>query len=665
MRSKELSASSVAVCALAMILASCEKPPPLRALPPLGPDPIRSQADLEIGDATSILYFLTPDLSSSLNAEMEAAIDSVRQAEKRDGDAQIKTALHKLSDYDSGLEDLRNRFDTAKEFLAALRRELNPSLRQELVAAVKVVHQAMKGTSWAAVKAKSQALKDLTDRLALADERIAAANELLGLDWPNRMLFPLSSLFPPNPIPSDRKFHSSSGLGPVPRRKLNVSIDRLKEAARTLGWEAIATRAQELEDVRSTLSGAQELIKDGEQIARNLQSPQDQHLMLAGTTSLREALKHGSWQEICDRSKVADGLVGRFAGVAGRGPMLCVRVLVIDGGGIRGIIPAMLLADIERRTKTPIYKLFDLIVGTSTGGILALGLTKPDPTDPNTPAYTAEDMVKFYQAEGPRIFRRHLFQSVRELFAPKYSSDGIENALDRKLGTTLFGATLTNVVVPAYDIEEHRHFFFNSYDTRTSRVPMSAIAQAASAAPTYFHPVRVPLDPGSGRNYVALVDGGVFANNPEAYAISIVTKYEYYMRQKPHDMKHPLFVLSLGTGAVPPSTSFEKAFRWGLLGWTRPLVDIMLSDPGVEDEAEDLVPYGDNIVRFQPELTRAEDSLDDASQANIQSLQGIANSFILAKEPNLEWLAGLLMEDRPKECPCGVGQWNSPRAVRH
>ena len=82
----------------------------------------------------------------------------------------------------------------------------------------------------------------------------------------------------------------------------------------------------------------------------------------------------------------------------------CVRVLSIDRGGIRGIIPTLLLAELERRTEQPAPQVFDLIVGTSTGGILALGLTRPGADGGGTPAHTARDLTQLYEREGTTIF---------------------------------------------------------------------------------------------------------------------------------------------------------------------------------------------------------------------------------------------------------------------
>ena len=82
-----------------------------------------------------------------------------------------------------------------------------------------------------------------------------------------------------------------------------------------------------------------------------------------------------------------------------------LRVLALDGGGIRGIIPASLLAELERRCDRRIGEMFDLIAGTSTGGILALGLTAPDPANPGEPRYRAEELVNLYVEKGHVIFK--------------------------------------------------------------------------------------------------------------------------------------------------------------------------------------------------------------------------------------------------------------------
>src|SRR3954447_10534249 len=109
-----------------------------------------------------------------------------------------------------------------------------------------------------------------------------------------------------------------------------------------------------------------------------------------------------------------------------------MKVLCIDGGGMRGLIPAVVLAEIERRSGRPTAELFDLIAGTSTGGILALGLTRPG--EGGAPAFTAADLIGFYESEGPEVFHRSLLkrvESVEGYVDERYDDSGLNAALRR------------------------------------------------------------------------------------------------------------------------------------------------------------------------------------------------------------------------------------------
>ncbi len=107
------------------------------------------------------------------------------------------------------------------------------------------------------------------------------------------------------------------------------------------------------------------------------------------------------------------------------------RLLSIDGGGIRGILPAMVLTDLDRRTNRPIIDLFDMIVGTSTGGLIALALACPG--EGGRPRHTARDVIRLYEMQGRRVFSRsvwHTIRAVGNLADEKYPSSGIEQVLD-------------------------------------------------------------------------------------------------------------------------------------------------------------------------------------------------------------------------------------------
>jgi len=166
------------------------------------------------------------------------------------------------------------------------------------------------------------------------------------------------------------------------------------------------------------------------------------------------------------------------------------KILSIDGGGIRGIIPSMILNEIEKNTGKKISKIFDLIAGTSTGGILALGLCKPD--SQGEPQYSAENMMELYEKDGQKIFHRSFWRglsTVGGLTDEKYPHGPIEEVFDEYFSNTTLEMSITNVLISSYDIEHRNPFFFKSWRENVKPVEMRKAARATSAAPTYFEPL--------------------------------------------------------------------------------------------------------------------------------------------------------------------------------
>ena len=144
-----------------------------------------------------------------------------------------------------------------------------------------------------------------------------------------------------------------------------------------------------------------------------------------------------------------------------------MKVLCIDGGGIRGLIPALVLAEIELRTGRRIAEMVDFVAGTSTGGILACALTRPGPD--GRPLFSAEELAGIYVEEGPRIFHRSLLKrilSVEGWVDERYDDEGLDAALERYLGDGTLSEALTDVLVTAYDIHGRFAFFFRSERAR-------------------------------------------------------------------------------------------------------------------------------------------------------------------------------------------------------
>jgi len=280
-----------------------------------------------------------------------------------------------------------------------------------------------------------------------------------------------------------------------------------------------------------------------------------------------------------------------------------VRVLAIDGGGIRGIIPALVLAEVERRTGKRAAELFDLIAGTSTGGILVCALCAPDPLP-------AEQLVGLYEDEGPKIFDRSLWQGIRSangLLDEKYDAGALDRALERFLSDKRLAETKPDLLVPAYNMGDPGPYFFKSRKAREEGedFPLSQVARATSAAPTYFEPFQLTGE--------ALVDGGVFATNPAMCAFAEVMRFQ---------PTADLVLLSLGTGQLTRPLPYHEVKDWGLVEWARPLIDVVF------DGVSDTVDYQlrqvlgeERYWRLQIELIAASDDLDDAGEENLRALK--------------------------------------------
>jgi uncharacterized protein len=296
-----------------------------------------------------------------------------------------------------------------------------------------------------------------------------------------------------------------------------------------------------------------------------------------------------------------------------------MRILAIDGGGIRGLIPALVLTELERRAGRRVFEMFDLIAGTSTGGILACALCAPDPLP-------ASEVVKLYEEQGPDIFSRSLFQRIRSadgLLDEKYDDAALDRALERFLSDKLLSESRPNLIVPSYDTALPGPYFFKTTDATASSAddfPLSVVARATSAAPTYFEPVA------AGER--ALVDGGVFATNPAMCALA-----EALNTVAPKDV----VLISLGTGERTHQRSFDEIKDWGLANWARPILDVVFD--GVSDavnyQVKRVLP-ADRYWRFQVELTLASDHLDDASEDNLAKLRGHAEELIAQRSEDLD-----------------------------
>ena len=335
-----------------------------------------------------------------------------------------------------------------------------------------------------------------------------------------------------------------------------------------------------------------------------------------------------------------------------------MRILSIDGGGIRGILPGMVVDGLEKRlqqragdSSVRISDYFDLVAGTSTGGILAcLYLCPREPG--GRPMFSASEAVDLYLERGDDIFDVSWWQSIRSVSGlrdEKYPADELEDALDDYLADRRLSQLLKPCLITAYDIRNRRAHFFKQHRAVSdgSDFFLRDVARATSAAPTYFEVARIKSDPRPRTQY-ALIDGGVFANNPALCAYAEARTFE--VRKKNGGGNYTrctaekMFMLSLGTGKVEKRYTYKEAKDWGPLGWAKPVLDIMMS--GVAETVDyqlgqifGSVNKTGQYVRIEPGLNGASPDLDDASGDNLKALRRAGRKCVRKNENELDRVA--------------------------
>ncbi|MCF6170606.1 MAG: patatin-like phospholipase family protein [Bacteroidales bacterium] len=336
------------------------------------------------------------------------------------------------------------------------------------------------------------------------------------------------------------------------------------------------------------------------------------------------------------------------------------RILSIDGGGIRGILPGQILVKLEEKLQeldknknARIADYFDLIAGTSTGGILTCMYLSPSEEDPARPRFTAQKAVDLYLDRGDEIFDISFWQKVRSgagITDEKYSEKELEEALDDYLGEMKLSELLKPCLVTSYDIKRRKGHFFRSHKAKVDvsyDFLVKEAARATSAAPTYFEVARVKA---MDKQVYPLIDGGVFVNNPTlcAYSEARTWKFDDY-RERP--MAANMAILSIGTGGTDKSYEYKKAKDWGALQWIAPIIDIMMS--GVAETVDyqlrqiyDAVGKPDQYIRIDPELGNANSDMDDASMKNLKALKEAGEKSAGKHEEELTRLAEMLIANK-------------------
>jgi patatin-like phospholipase/acyl hydrolase len=292
------------------------------------------------------------------------------------------------------------------------------------------------------------------------------------------------------------------------------------------------------------------------------------------------------------------------------------RILSIDGGGIKGIMPAAFLATVEETVGRPIIDYFDLIAGTSTGGIIALGLGLGMP---------AADIVRFYEELGPTVFGgSRLWRFLRRTGVSAYTSAPLRAALEANFGDRRLGESRSRLVIPSVNLETGEVYIYKTahhprFD-RDFRERAVDVALATAAAPTYFPTHRSAAG-------VPLIDGGMWANNPTGLAVVEATGVLEWDRTS-------LQILSLGCTETPVDAraGTKRGLGWVYWGWKSVEVFMAAQSSASLGTAKILAGH-ENVLRICPATGRGRFGLDNVSE--IPSLKGLGYSEARKALPRL------------------------------
>ncbi|QNL48639.1 patatin-like phospholipase family protein [Olivibacter sp. SDN3] len=335
------------------------------------------------------------------------------------------------------------------------------------------------------------------------------------------------------------------------------------------------------------------------------------------------------------------------------------KILSIDGGGIRGIIPGMILVALEEKLKNKtedphaaIVDFFDFFAGTSTGGILICLLLCPDQEDPKRPRFSAKEALDLYLKYGHDIFKMSFVKRVVSrlgLASERYNSDTLERVLLKYFGKCKLSELIKPCIISAYNIELRKtHFFRQQTAIERGDVRdfyLKDVCRATSAAPTYFSVAEIYSI--AGTRY-PLLDGGVFATNPALSGLVEVTKA--FNQTKIND----IHIFSLGTGRSRKSYNLEHFKKSRAMSMVPALIDIMMS--GVAESSDFFLHQlfkssnkDKDYLRIEPDnLHSIEESLDAANEANMKRLIALGDRTISENDAILNKMTDFLIEERKK-----------------
>ncbi|MDP9484193.1 MAG: patatin-like phospholipase family protein [Actinomycetota bacterium] len=274
---------------------------------------------------------------------------------------------------------------------------------------------------------------------------------------------------------------------------------------------------------------------------------------------------------------------------------------------MKGVFPASFLATVEDAVGDRVANYFDLIVGTSTGGIIALGLGL---------GLSADDILRFYGDSGSQIFGgNRTIRSIRSLRTSKYSDKPLKSALESVFGEKKLGESSKRLVIPSFNLENGEVYIYKTAHhprfERDYKLGAVDVALATAAAPTFFPTHRSAMG-------TPLIDGGVWANNPTGLAVVEAIGVLNWPKES-------IRVLSLGCTSEPFDAGKARFWPRGLGYWAPKIVDLFMTAQSSSSLGTAHVLLGhDKVLRVNPRVPTGRYGLD--TFGGTRSLEGLGSS---------------------------------------
>jgi predicted acylesterase/phospholipase RssA len=322
-----------------------------------------------------------------------------------------------------------------------------------------------------------------------------------------------------------------------------------------------------------------------------------------------------------------------------------VRILSIDGGGTFGLAPAMVLIELERRTQRSVAQLFDLVAGTSVGGLLGLALLVPGAH--GAPRHSAAQIASLFEQDADRVYAyslRHWLSTLGGFLGEKYEATGLQEVLNEVFGDTWLSEAIRPTLIPAYDLLQDHPYAFRSHHASTdpgADYPTSAVVRATTAVPGYFPPVELESRAGHPRRLC--IDGGVAAFSPALWA--------YAEARRLYPDADEILLVSLGTARRCHDLDAASPRPWKPLERVRPMFELTCDAASAvtHEQLLSLLAAGGSreaecYVRLEAQVDLpGAGSSDDTNAEHLERVRAAGHALLAQEAARIDRLCAQLM----------------------